>query len=137
MNHVVLVGRLVSNPDLKYSQKNTSVAIARYTLAVDRRFSKNDNEKSTDFIRCVAFKKSAEFAMKYFKKGQRIAIEGRLQTNKYNNKEGITVYTTDVIIENQEFADSPAPQVSAQEKNEALVDGFMEIEGSTEEDLPF
>lgn len=142
MNHVTLVGRLTAEPDLKYSSKDTSMAIARYTLAVERRFSKKDEgQQSVDFIRCVAFKKSAEFASKYFHKGKKVAIEGRIQTGKYTNKDGIEIPTTDIIIENQEFADSPSPQVSSKEQSEAALDGFTstvdDIEGATSEELPF
>lgn len=131
MNHVVLVGRLTAEPELKYSSKDTSMAIVRYTLAIDRRFSK---EEGVDFIRCVAFKKSAEFASKYFHKGQRVAVEGRMQTGEFTNKDGQKIPTVNVIIENQEFADAPAPKVPKVEQEEAQIDGFTNIE---EDELPF
>ena len=135
MNHVVLVGRLTAEPELKYSSKDTSMAITRYTLAIDRRFAKKDErETSADFIRCVAFKKSAEFASKYFHKGQRVAIEGRLHTSTYKDKNDVTHNNVDVIIENQEFADAPAPKVPKEEQEEAFMDGFTNIE---EDELPF
>lgn len=135
MNHVVLVGRLTAEPELKYSSKDTPMAITRYTLAIDRRFNKKEeNENSADFIRCVAFKKSAEFASKYFHKGQRVAIEGRLHTSTYKDKNDVTHNNVDVIVENQEFADSPAPKIPKAEQEEALMDGFTNIE---EDELPF
>lgn len=135
MNHVVLVGRLTAEPELKYSSKDTSMAITRYTLAIDRRFAKKeDGETSVDFIKCVAFKKSAEFASKYFHKGQRVAVEGRLHTSIYKDENGITHNNVDVIIENQEFADSPAPKVSKDEQEQANIDDFTNIE---DEELPF
>ena len=105
MNKVILMGRLTRDPEVRYSQGETPTAVARYTLAVDRRFSKGD-EKETDFINIVAFGKSGEFAEKYLKKGTKVVITGRIQTGKYQNKEGQTVYTTDVVAEDQEFAES-------------------------------
>jgi len=107
MNKVVLMGRLTRDPDVRYSQGDNSMSIARYTLAVDRRF-KRDGEQTADFISCVAFGKSAEFAERYFKQGTKLIIEGRIQTGSYTNKDGQKVYTTDVVIENQEFAESAA-----------------------------
>ena len=142
MNKIILMGRLTAEPDLKYSSKDTSMAIARYTLAVDRRFAKKeDGSKATDFIRCVAFSKAAEFASKFFHKGQRVLVEGRLQIGEFTNKDGQRVPTADVVIENQEFADAPkngqlAPAAS-KESSASVADGFMEIEGSTDEDIPF
>lgn len=105
MNKVILIGRLTKDPDTRYSQGANAMAIARYTLAVERRFKK-ENEQSADFINCVSFGKFAEFAEKYFYKGIKIAITGRLQTGSYTNKEGQKVYTTDVVVEEQEFAES-------------------------------
>ena len=143
MNKIILMGRLTAEPDLKYSSKDTSMAIVRYTLAVDRRFAKKeDNNKATDFIRCVSFGKAAEFASKYFHKGQRVLVEGRLQIGEFTNKDGQKVPTADVVIENQEFADSPkngqvAPS-SPQPSVASVEDGFENIVGETdEEDLPF
>ena len=108
MNKVILMGRLTKDPDISYTTSNgNQMAIARYTLAVDRRF-KRDGEQTADFIRCVAFGRSGEFAEKYFHRGTKIVAEGRIQTGSYQDKEGRTVYTTDVVVENQEFAESKA-----------------------------
>ena len=142
MNRIILMGRLTAEPDLKYSSKDTSMAIARYSLAVDRKFAKKeDGSKATDFIRCVAFGKAAEFASKYFHKGQRVLVEGRLQIGEFTNKEGQKVPTADVVIESQEFADAPkngqAAPATSKESSASVTDGFMEIEGSTDEDIPF
>ena len=142
MNKVILMGRLTAEPDLKYSSKDTSMAIVRYSLAVDRKFAKKeDGNKATDFIRCVAFGKAAEFASKYFHKGQRVLVEGRLQIGEFTNKEGQKVPTADVVIESQEFADAPksgqAVPATSKESSASVTDGFMAIEGSTDEDIPF
>ena len=107
MNKVVLVGRLTRDPEVRYSQGDSSTAVARYTLAVDRRF-KRDNEPSADFIPCVVFGRSGEFAEKYFRQGMRVSVSGRIQTGSYTNKDGVRVYTTEVIVEEQEFAESRA-----------------------------
>ena len=142
MNRIILMGRLTAEPDLKYSSKDTSMAIARYSLAVDRKFAKKeDGSKATDFIRCVAFGKAAEFASKYFHKGQRVLVEGRLQIGEFTNKEGQKVPTADVVIESQEFADAPkngqAAPAASKDSSASVTDGFMEIEVSTDEDIPF
>ena len=138
MNHVSLMGRLTADPDLKYSSKNSSMAIARYTLAVDRRFAKKDDEsKTTDFIRCVAFDKAAEFSSKYFKKGLRVLVEGRLQIGEFTNKDGQRVPTADIIITNQEFADAPAPKVTKEDEENSVADGFMNIDLNDPDDVPF
>lgn len=105
MNKVILMGRLTRDPDIRYSAGESSTAVARYTLAVDRRF-KRDGEATADFINCVAFGRSAEFAEKYLRQGIKIAITGRIQTGSYTNREGVKVYTTDVVVEEQEFAES-------------------------------
>lgn len=136
MNKIVLIGRLVSDPEIRYSQQ-TNTAIARYTLAVDRMF-KRDGEPQADFIRCVCFNKPAEFAENYLHKGIKIAVTGRIQTGSYTNRDGQKVYTTDVVAESQEFcerkADSPAP--SAQPAFDP--DRFMDIpEDIDDEGLPF
>ena len=140
------MGRLTRDPDVRYLQGEHSTAIARYTLAVDRRF-KRDGEASADFISCVCFGRSAEFAEKYFRQGLRITISGHIQTGSYTNRDGNKVYTTDVVVEEQEFAESknasgnngggytqedrPAP-------GNASADGFMDIPtGLTGNDLPF
>ncbi|MBQ4524172.1 MAG: single-stranded DNA-binding protein [Lachnospiraceae bacterium] len=146
MNKVILMGRLTRDPEVRYSQGENAMAIARYTLAVDRRFAKRDgsNEQTADFIGCVAFGKNAEFAEKYLKQGTKIAITGRIQTGSYTNKDGVKVYTTDVVVEEQEFAESkaagnggdyqaagrPAPSAAAG-------DGFISIPNGIEDELPF
>ena len=142
MNKVILMGRLTRDPEVKYSSNDSSMAIARYTLAVDRRMSKKDAEGPTaDFINCVAFGKAGEFAEKYFRQGQRVLVEGRIQTGSYVNKEGNKVYTTDVIIEGQEFADSKGQgggNTSSNSKDSSIMDGFMNIpDGVEDEGLPF
>ena len=107
MNKVILMGRLTRDPEVRYSSGDSSMAIARYTLAVDRRFRRNgDGEQTADFIGCVAFGKSAEFAERYFRQGLKIVVTGRIQTGSYTNKDGQKVYTTDVVVEDQEFAES-------------------------------
>ena len=105
MNKVILMGRLTRDPEVRYSTGENAMAIARYTLAVDRRFHR-EGEAEADFISCVAFDKRAEFAERYLQKGTKIIVSGRITTGKYTNKEGQTVYTTDVIIEECEFAES-------------------------------
>lgn len=105
------MGRLTRDPDVRYSnQGDRQLAVARYTLAVDRRFRRNsdNNEQSADFISCVAFDRQAEFAEKYLRKGTKMVVCGRLQTGSYTNKDGVRVYTTDVVVEDQEFAESKA-----------------------------
>ena len=158
MNKAVLVGRLTRDPEVRYSQGENATAVARYTVAVDRRF-KRDGEPTADFIPCVVFGRSAEFAEKYFRQGMRVSISGRIQTGSYTNKDGVKVYTTEVIVEEQEFAESeviveeqefaesraeseanrasyqhsaPAPAPSA-----PAGDGFMNIPDGIDEELPF
>lgn len=153
MNKVVLVGRLTRDPEVRYSQGESSTTVGRYTVAVDRRF-KRENEPTADFIPCKVFGRSAEFAEKYFRQGMRVAISGRIQTGSYTNKDGVKVYTTEVIIEDQEFAESkaefesnsgsyqqnsyqqPAP-APAPSPSVDVGDGFMNIPGGLEEELPF
>ena len=131
MNKVILMGRLTRNPEVRYSQNgDVSLAIARYTLAVDRRI-KRQEEQDTDFINCVTFGKAAEFAEKYLQQGTKIAITGRIQTGSYTNKEGKKVYTTDVIVEEQEFAESKAAEQKTDDN------GFMNIPEGMEDELPF
>lgn len=108
MNHAVFMGRLTRDPEIRTTSGERPVALARYTLAVDRRGRGRDGENNTDFIPCVAYDRAAEFAEKYLNKGMRILVSGHIQTGKYTNREGQTVYTTDLIIESQEFADSKA-----------------------------
>ena len=146
MNKAVLVGRLTRDPEVRYSQGDNTTAVARYTVAVDRRF-KRDGEPTADFIPCVVFGRSAEFAEKYFRQGMRVSVSGRIQTGSYTNKDGMKVYTTEVIVEEQEFAESravseanrgmyqqsaPSPAPSA-----PAGDGFMNIPDGIDEELPF
>lgn len=143
MNKVILIGRLTKDPEVRYTQGDKPMAIARYTLAVDRRF-KRDGDDSADFIPCVAFGKGGEFAEKYLRKGTKIAVCGRIQTGSYTNKDGNKVYTTDVVVEEQEFAESKASQGSQQntqrggkQKQDDPYDGFMNIPDGIDENLPF
>ena len=148
MNKVILMGRLTRDPEVRYSQGDNSMAIARYTLAVDRRRARTNSdgaEQTADFISCVAFGRQGEFAEKYLHQGTKIAITGRIQTGSYTNKDGQGVYTTDVVVEEQEFAESK----SASESNagfapaerpapsSAAGDGFMNIPDGIDEELPF
>ncbi len=150
MNKVILMGRLTRDPDVRYSAGEQATAVARYTLAVDRRRGRNngDGEQTADFINCVAFGRAGEFAEKYFHKGIKIAITGRIQTGSYTNKEGQKVYTTDVVVEEQEFAESKAASDSnaggfsgspapAPENAAPAGDGFMNIPEGIDEELPF
>ena len=145
MNKVILMGRLTRDPEVRYSQGEQATAIARYTLAVDRRFRREGDQQTADFIGCVAFGRQGEFAEKYLRKGTKIAITGRIQTGSYTNKDGQKAYTTDVVVEEQEFAESkaasegnggftpadrPSPSVAAG-------DGFMNIPDGIDEELPF
>ncbi|MDD6858209.1 MAG: single-stranded DNA-binding protein [Lachnospiraceae bacterium] len=143
MNKVILMGRLTRDPDVRYSQGEQAMAIARFTLAVDRRF-KRDNEQQADFISCVAFARQGEFIEKYAHQGTKLVVEGRIQTGSYTNKDGVKVYTTDVVVENCEFAESKAAasqnegayQISRPEPTSE--DGFMSIpDGVEDEGLPF
>lgn len=142
MNKVILMGRLTRDPEVRYSQGENSTAIARYTLAVDRRFRRNnDGEQTADFIGCVAFGRSAEFAEKYFRQGLKVIVTGRIQTGSYTNKDGQKVYTTDVVVEDQEFAESKATSQQNQQKPSGPApdnsDGFMNIPDGIDEVLPF
>lgn len=101
MNKVILMGRLTRDPEVRYAQGESPLAIARYTLAVDRRFNRNGDDATADFINCVAFGRSGEFAERYFRKGIKIAVTGRIQTGSYTNKDGVKVYTTEVVVEDQ------------------------------------
>ena len=160
MNKVILMGRLTRDPEVRYSAGENALAIARYTLAVDRRFNRNA-EQTADFISCVVFGKGAEFAEKYFRQGLKIAVTGRIQTGSYTNREGQKVYTTEVVVEDQEFAESkaaseagasasgsfgynggsrpqmnnPAPSMPAPES--AASGDFMNIPDGIDEELPF
>ena len=147
MNKVILMGRLTRDPDVRYSQGDSPMAIARYTLAVDRRFRRDNDQQTADFISCVAFGRNGEFAEKYLHQGTKIVAEGRIQTGSYTNKDGNKVYTTEVVVENQEFAESKAsaanneggfqPQAQAAPTAPAG-DGFMNIPDGVEDvGLPF
>lgn len=139
MNKVILTGRLTRDPEIRYSQGEKATAIARFTLAVDRKF-KREGESEADFINCVAFGKSAEFYEKYVKQGTKMAVIGRIQTGSYTDKEGVKRYTTDIMVEESEFAESkrensgnaghvPSPS--------SVGDGFMNIPDGLDEELPF
>ena len=137
MNKVILMGRLTRDPEVRYSQGENAMAIARYTLAVDRRFAKRDgsNEQTADFIGCVAFGKNAEFAEKYFRKGQQILVEGRWQTGSFE-KDGKKYYTNDCIVEHFDFADSKKDSETGAPASDSG-DGFMNIPDGLDEELPF
>ena len=164
MNKVILMGRLTRDPDIRYSQNDSQVSVARFTIAVDRRF-KRDSEQTADFISCVAFGRTAEFFRDYMKQGTKVCVEGRIQTGSYTRQDGQKVYTTDVVVENAEFAESKAasggnnyqqpqggyqqaaparpqsaPQFQPQQAQpmEAAGEGFMNItDGLEDEGLPF
>ena len=149
MNKVILMGRLTKDPEVRYAQGSEPLAVARYTLAVNRRF-KRQGEQDADFIGCVAFGKAGEFAEKYFHQGIRIVVSGRIQTGSYTNRDGQKVYTTEVVVEDQEFAESKAssdsyaashPRTSAPEASMpnpgAAAEGFMNIPDGIDEELPF
>ena len=143
MNRVILMGRLTRDPDITYTQGAEVMCIARYTLAVDRRGKKQEGQPTADFISCVAFKNNAEFAEKYFRQGTKVVIEGHIQTGSYTNKDGQKVYTTDVVIDSQEFAESKSSQGSTEQPTpsrpapNASGDGFMNIPDGIDEELPF
>lgn len=145
MNKVILMGRLTRDPEVRYSQGEQATAIARYTLAVDRRFRRDNDQQTADFINCVAFGRSGEFAEKYFHKGLKVVVTGRIQTGSYTNQEGQKVYTTDVVVEEQEFAESKAASegqggyqpAGRPEPSAAAPDGFMNIPDGIDEELPF
>ena len=145
MNKVILMGRLTRDPEIRYSQGESATAIARFTLAVDRRFKRQGDDQTADFINCVAFGRTAEFAEKYLHQGTKVVGCGRIQTGSYTNKDGQRVYTTDVVLEEVEFAESKNAasqnaggfaQTSRPEPSQA-VDGFMNIPDGIDEELPF
>ena len=137
MNRTILIGRLTRDVDIRYSQGQNQTAIARYTLAVDRKFKDSNGNYMADFINCVAFGKSAEFAEKYFHKGLKIAVVGRLQSGSYTDKDGRKVYTTDVVVEEQEFCESKSQQKESQKPEPSSGDGWMNIPDGINEELPF
>ena len=146
MNKVILMGRLTRDPEIRYSAGENQTAVARYTLAVDRRFRRQGDEQTADFINCVVFGRGAEFAERYLHQGTKIVATGRIQTGSYTNKDGNRVYTTDVVVENVEFAESknsaggdnsgftPSNRPSP---SSAAGDGFMNIPDGIDEELPF
>ncbi len=158
MNRVILMGRLTRDPEVRYTAGDQQLAIARYTLAVDRRQSRNNNngdEQTADFINCVAFGRTGEFAGKYLHKGMKIAVTGRIQTGSYTNKDGVKVYTTEVVVDDHEFCESRNAsngengggynQSSGGSYNNGnrsqapsgAGDGFMNIPDGIDEELPF
>ena len=152
MNTVILMGRLTRDPEVRYTSGERSMAVARYTLAVDRRGRNNSGDQQTaDFINIVAFDKAGEFAERYFRQGMRVLVSGRIQTGSYVNKDGVKVYTTDVVVEDQEFAESKNSAAGndggyngggynsapARPQPAAATDGFMNIPDGIDEELPF
>ena len=153
MNKAILIGRLTRDPEVRYTQGESPMAIARYTLAVDRRFNRGNDENTADFIPCVAFGKAGEFAEKYFRKGTKLGVVGRIQKGSYTNKDGVKVYTTEVVVEEQEFAESKNSSSSNNSEGNygggftggssqpaapmGAGDGFMNIPDGIDEELPF
>ena len=157
MNRVILMGRLTRDPEVRYTAGDQQLAIARYTLAVDRRQSRNNNngdEQTADFINCVAFGRTGEFAEKYLHKGMKIAVTGRIQTGSYTNKDGVKVYTTEVVVEDHEFCESKNASNgenggynhngggsynngNRSQAPSGAGDGFMNIPDGIDEELPF
>ena len=143
MNRVILMGRLTRNPEVRYTQGERPMAVARYTLAVDRRGRRGQDggEQTADFINCVAFDRAGEFAEKYFRQGMRVLVAGRIQTGSYVNRDGQKVYTTEAILDEQEFADSRGTAGNPEQRatqGKDIGDGFMSIpEGIEDEGLPF
>lgn len=139
MNRAILMGRLTRDPEVRYSHGEKAMAIANYTLAVDRRGRRNQdsNEPTADFINCTAFDKAGEFAERYFRQGMRVLVSGRIQTGSYTNKENVKVYTFNILVDDQEFADGKNSS-SGQGQGAPDGDGFMNIpDGVEDEGLPF
>ena len=144
MNKVILMGRLTRDPEVRYGAGENSTAVARYTIAVDRRF-KRDGEQNADFIGCVASGRNAEFAEKYLRQGTKIVLTGRIQTGSYTNRDGQKVYTTDIVVEEQEFAESKAATAgnggqgnySRSSSAPSDANGFMNIPDGIDDELPF
>lgn len=134
MNKALLIGRLTRDPEIRYTQGENSTAVARYSLAVDRPGAK-DGQPTADFISCVAFGKNAEFAEKYLQKGQKIAIEGKIQTGSYTNKEGAKVYTTDILVERHEFCESKGS--SSTDGGQSPDSSFVNLPVNIEDEIPF
>lgn len=144
MNKVILMGRLTRDAEIRYSQGESATAIARFSLAVDRRFHRDNDDQTADFINCVAFGKAAEFMERFGRKGVKFVVEGRIQTGSYTNKDGQRVYTTDVVTEQIEFAESKASSGNGNNGNgqsaptpSSAGDGFMNIPEGIDEELPF
>ena len=145
MNKVILMGRLTRDAEVRYSQGDASTAVARFSLAVDRRFKRDGDEQTADFINCVAFGRTGEFFERFGRKGTKFLVEGRIQTGSYTNKDGQRVYTTDVVVENVEFAESKSSSESnggyvpadRPSPSQAAGDGFMNIPDGIDEELPF
>ena len=144
MNKIILLGNLTRDPEIRYTQGDASMVVARYTLAVNR-YRKAGGEQQADFVSCVVFRKGAEFAEKYLRKGLKIAVTGRIQTGSYTNRDGQKVYTTEVVVEDHEFAESKAVSESNMgfapmdrpSPSVAAGDGFMNIPDGNDEELPF
>ena len=140
MNKVILMGRLTRDPEVRYTQAAEPLAIARYSLAVNKRFKK-EGQPDADFINIVAFGREGEFAEKYFKKGQMVSVVGRLQTGSYTDKDGVKRLTTDIVVEEQHFAESKRNQVASksntEKEEEADSDGFVAVQNFDDDDLPF
>ena len=144
MNKVILMGRLTRDAEVRYSQGESSTAVARFSLAVDRRFKRDGDDQSADFINCVAFGRTGEFMERFGRKGTKFLVEGRIQTGSYTNKDGQRVYTTDVVVEQVEFAESKASgdnsgyvPTDRPSPSGAAGDGFMNIPDGIDEELPF
>ena len=144
MNKVILMGRLTRDPEIRYSQGENATAVARFTLAVDRRFKRQGDDQTADFISCVAFGKLGEFAERYLKQGTKVVGCGRIQTGSYTNKDGQRVYTTDIILDELEFAESKKTaesydggQATSRPNPSDAGDGFMYIPDGLEDGLPF
>ena len=144
MNKVILMGRLTRDPEVRYSQGDASTAIARFSLAVDRRFKRDGDDQTADFINCVAFGRTGDFMERFGRKGTKFLVEGRIQTGSYTNRDGQKVYTTDVVVEQVEFAESKASgdnsgyvPADRPSPSGAAGDGFMNIPDGIDEELPF
>lgn len=137
MNKAILIGRLTRDPDVRYSQTDSNMAIARFSLAVDRRYKKQGDETTADFFNCTAFGKQGEFVEKYLKKGTKVVVTGRIQNDNYTNKEGQKVYSVQIMVEEIEFAESKAAGQGVQNNDSIPGDGFMNIPDGIESELPF
>lgn len=137
MNKVIICGRLTGDPKVRYSQGENPMAIGRYTVAVDRRGRKDGSGQTADFIPCVAFGRDGEFAEKYLHKGTKVIVTGRIQTGSYTNKDGVKVYTTEVVVEDHEFAESRSASSAAPAPAKANDDGFVYVPDDVGDDMPF